>query len=55
MPNQIQPPALNKHIPVYFPADMAKAVAERAAADMISASAWIRQAVRDRLQTEFQT
>jgi predicted HicB family RNase H-like nuclease len=42
----------DRHIVVNCEDDMHKAVMERAAREMISASAWIRQAVRARLQTE---
>jgi hypothetical protein len=50
--HQDRSPGFDRHIIVYCADDMAKAVAERAAREMISASAWIRQAVRARLQTE---
>jgi predicted HicB family RNase H-like nuclease len=52
MPSENQDRRFDKHIIVHCPDDMQKAVAQRAAAEMISASAWIRKAVRDRLQTE---
>ena len=42
----------DRHIVVNCEDDMHKAVVERAAREMISAAAWIRQAVRARLQTE---
>jgi len=52
MLSENQPQALNKHIIVYCPDEMARAVQERAAREMISASAWIRRVLLDRLQTE---
>jgi hypothetical protein len=42
----------DRHIVVNCEDDMHKAVMERAQRELISASAWIRQAVRARLQTE---
>jgi hypothetical protein len=44
--------AFDRQIIVYVPPDMAKEVADRAALEMTSASAWVRKAVRDRLQAE---
>jgi hypothetical protein len=45
-------PRFDRHIVVNCEDDMHKAVMERAAREMISASAWIRQAVRDRLRAD---
>jgi hypothetical protein len=51
--NQIRSAAaFDRQIIVYVPDDMAKEVAQHAAAEMISASAWIRKAVLDRLRAE---
>jgi hypothetical protein len=41
-----------RHYNVYCPREMARSVDASAAKEMISASAWIRQAMRDRLQAE---
>jgi predicted HicB family RNase H-like nuclease len=41
-----------RHFNVYCPREMARAVDESAAKELISTSAWIRQAMRDRLQAE---
>jgi hypothetical protein len=41
-----------RHFNVYCPPEMARAVDKSAAKELISASAWIRQAMRDRLAAE---
>ena len=52
MPSENQDRRFDKHIIVHVPDEMEKAVKDRAALEMTSASAWVRKAVRDRLQTE---
>ena len=49
--NEAQP-ALSRPIIVYVPREMARAIAKAAADELISASAWLRQAARDRLQSQ---
>jgi predicted HicB family RNase H-like nuclease len=51
--NQVRSPAaaFDRQIIVYVPDEMAKEVAARAAREMISASAWLRKAILDRLHT----
>jgi hypothetical protein len=48
----MQPESQQRHYNVYCPPDMARAVDESAEKAMLPVSAWIRQAMRDRLQAE---
>ena len=52
MLSENQPARKQEHFNVYCPAEMARAVEERAAAELISASAWIRRVILDRLRAE---